>query len=40
MIQNSFEKNGGTYTLAKDCLIPELLLTLYRLTVIIYSEGR
>ena len=26
MIQNSFEKNGGTYTLVKDCLIPNLIL--------------
>ena len=26
MIQNSFEKNGGTYTLVKDFLIPNLIL--------------
>ena len=26
MTQNSFEKNGGTYTLANDCLIPNLIL--------------
>ena len=26
MIQNSFEKNGGTYTLVKVCLIPNLFL--------------
>lgn len=26
MTQNSFEKHGGTYTLAKDCLIPDLIL--------------
>ena len=26
MIQTSFQKNGGTYILAKDCLIPNLIL--------------
>lgn len=31
MIQNSFEKNGGTYSLAKDCLIPNLILPEERL---------
>lgn len=26
MIQNSFEKNGGTYTLVEDHLIPDLII--------------